>query len=103
MKILTDYQGCQVRLTEERLAHILQHPEMSNMEAAIEATLQTPEQIRQSNTDETVLLNYRYYKGTLVGDKWLCIVVKYLEIDAFILTAYLTDKIKQGEQVWHQL
>jgi hypothetical protein len=27
MKILKDYQGRAVRLTDERLAHILEHPE----------------------------------------------------------------------------
>ncbi len=102
MKILRNFQGRQVRLTEERLAHILQHPELSTMEAAIEATLKNPEQVRRSRTDATVLLSYRYYTGTQVGNKWLCVVVKYLDNDAFLLTAYFTDKIKQGEQVWHQ-
>ena len=29
--------------------------------------------------------------------------MKYLDNDAFLLTAYFTDKIKQREQVWHQL
>lgn len=103
MKILTDYLGRQVRLTEERLAHILQRPQMSGMEPAIEATLQNPEQVRKSRTDEAVLLSYRYYTGTEVGDKWLCVVVKYSEEDAFILTSYLTDQIKKGEQVWPQM
>ena len=35
-----------------------------------------------------------------VGDKWLCVVVKYTADDAFVLTAYLTDKLKKGEQLW---
>ncbi len=39
MKILTDYKGEKVRLTDERLSHILEHPEMVNMEPAIEETL----------------------------------------------------------------
>ena len=103
MKILTDYQGCSVRLTEERLTHILQHPELANMEDEIEITLQNPEQVRRSRTDQTVLISYRYYTGTLIGDKWLCVVVKYFTSDAFVLTAYFTDKIKKGEQVWPQL
>ncbi|MGB3533082.1 MAG: hypothetical protein WBA13_06145 [Microcoleaceae cyanobacterium] len=103
MKRLTDYQGHLVRLTEERLTHILQHPELANMEDEIEITLQHPQQVRRSRTDETVLISYRYYTGTLIGDKWLCIIVKYLENDAFVLTAYFTDKIKKGEQVWLQL
>ncbi|MBW4678881.1 MAG: DUF4258 domain-containing protein [Microcoleus vaginatus WJT46-NPBG5] len=102
MKILTDYQGRQIRLTDERLAHILEHPEMAGMEIAIEQTLQNPEVVRKSRTDETALLHYHYYTGTLVGDKWLCVVVKYTVEDAFVLTAYFTDKQKKGEQLWPQ-
>ena len=36
----------------------------------------------------------------MVGDKYLCVVVKVLPADAFVLTAYLTDKVKKGEQLW---
>ena len=36
----------------------------------------------------------------MVGGKWLCIVVKYEEHDAFVVTAYLTDKPKAGEELW---
>jgi hypothetical protein len=39
MPILLDYQDRQVRLTEERLAHILTHPEMIGMESQIANTL----------------------------------------------------------------
>lgn len=36
----------------------------------------------------------------MVGGKWLCVVVKYEENDAFVVTAYLTDKPKSGEDLW---
>ena len=42
MKILTDYEGRVVRLTDERLAHIFDHPEMRSMQTALEKTLQHP-------------------------------------------------------------
>ena len=48
-------------------------------------------------------LYYRYYAQTIVGGKWFCIVVKQLKNDAFIITAYLTDRIKKGEILWPQL
>jgi len=99
-KTLADYQGYPVRLTEERLRHILDHPEMAILQDKIEETLKYPEQVRASNTDYQVILNYRYYFNTLVGDKWLCVVVKYLDNDAFLLTAYLTNRIKSGELLW---
>lgn len=76
---------------------------MASMEAAIQEALSNPEVVRVSNTDGAVHLYYRYREGTTVGDKWLCVVVKYLDNDAFIITAYLTDKLKQGEQLWPNL
>lgn len=100
MKVLKDYSGREVRLTDERLRHILDHPEMANLEAALEETLNKPELVVQSRTDETAALHYRYYCGTRVGDKWLCVVVKYNPEDAFVITAYLTDKPKKGLQLW---
>ena len=45
-------------------------------------------------------MSYRFYVGTKVGDKWLCIVVKYDTNDAFVVTAYLTDHLKKGAQLW---
>ena len=100
MKILHDYQGRAVRLTDERLAHILEHPEMANLEAAMSETLEHPERVVQSQSDSSAELSYRYYLGTRVGDKWLCVVVKYVADDAFVLTAYLTDQPKKGQQLW---
>ena len=38
-KILTDYRGFPVRLTEEKLIHILDHPEMAMLENRIAETL----------------------------------------------------------------
>jgi hypothetical protein len=35
-----------------------------------------------------------------VGGKWLCVVVKYLPDDAFVITAYLTETMKAGETLW---
>lgn len=73
---------------------------MRGMELALEETAQLPTLTVESRTDTSVHLNYRFYKGTAMGDKWLCVVVKYAENDAFVLTAYLTDQPKKGNQVW---
>jgi hypothetical protein len=100
MKVLTDFQELVIRLTDERLAHILEHPEMAGMENAIEETLVRPERVVQSASDEEARLYYRFYIGTLVGDKYLCVIVKLTEADAFVITAYLTDTIKRGLTLW---
>ena len=100
MKPLQDCFGHQVRLTDERLAHILEHPEMKGMGAEIERVLREPQLVRRSRSDEAVRLFYEFYAQTIVGGKWLCVVVKYMENDAFVVTAYLTDKPKAGEVLW---
>ena len=100
MKVLHDYEGRVIRLTNEREKHISEHPEMGPMIQAIEETLTNPERVVQSMNDPEAHLYYRFYIGTRVGDKYLCVVVKVKEADAFILTAYLTDTIKKGDIVW---
>ena len=70
------------------------------MESAIAETLARPQKVIQSSSDPQAELCYRYYLGTRVGDKWLCVVVKTLPRDAFVVTAYLTDKPKQGMVLW---
>jgi hypothetical protein len=100
MKLLHDYRGLAIRFTDERLAHVLEHREMQGMEAAIVETLQEPQQVVQSYSDPHAYLYYRYYFRTLVGRKYLCTVVKIAGDDAFVLTAYLTDRIKRGTTIW---
>lgn len=73
---------------------------MAGMERAIEETLQYPQAVIQSLSDEQARLYYRSHVGTMVGDKYLCVVVKERAADAFVVTAYLTDKVKKGEQLW---
>jgi hypothetical protein len=100
VKFLHDYEGRAIRLTDERLKHILEHPEMKSMSHAIEETLARPEKVVQSVSDSEAHLYYRFYIGTRVGDKYLCVVVKVKVDAAFVLTAYLTDTIKRGEIIW---
>jgi hypothetical protein len=100
MKTLADCFNCSVRLTDERLAHIFEHPEMTGLEAEIERVLRQPQWVRRSRSDPDVRLFYQFFEQTIVGGKWLCIVVKYRETDVFVVTAYLTDKPKAGEDLW---
>jgi len=63
-------------------------------------TVARPARVVQSVSDPQTHLYYRWYVGTRVGSKYLCVVVKVVGNDAFVLTAYLTDTIKKGRQVW---
>ena len=82
------------------MAHILDHPEMKEMAAEIERVLRQPQLVRRSRSDVTVRIFYEFYAQTIVGGKWLCVVVKYVEDDAFVVTAFLTDRPKAGEELW---
>ena len=100
MRIIRDCFGRSVRLTDERVVHILQHQEMAGMETEIERVLQAPAEVRLSRSDDTVQLFYEFYAQTLVGGKWLCVVAKCPSDDAFVVTDYLTDRLKAGETIW---
>ena len=73
---------------------------MKGMAAEIRRVLMQPQLVRRSRLDDAVRLFYEFYAQTIVGGKWLCVVVKYAENDAFVVTAYLTDKPKPGEDLW---
>jgi len=74
----------------------VKHPNLVGKEAAVIRTLREPNQIRRSRSDSSVYLFYRR-----LSHRWLCVVVK--RVDArrgFIVTAYVTEKVKEGQIVW---
>ena len=73
---------------------------MRGLETILEETLRSPEKVVRSRSDEKALLYYRFLAESEFGEKWLCTVVKEEVEDAFVLTAYLTDKPKKGEVLW---
>jgi hypothetical protein len=101
--ILYDHMGKAVRLPEERLRHFVDRVVYAGLQDRLQETLAHPDLVIQSNWDEEATLSYRLYAGTKIGDKWLCIVVKHEGTDAFVLTAYPTDKIKEGTPVWKKM
>ena len=101
MELTEGIYGRKVRVSDERLAHIADnHPEMKDQIPKIEETLRLPDEVVESNTDSNVELYYRKYDKTLVGEKYLCVILKVRENDVFMLTAYFTDTIKRGLTVW---
>jgi len=99
-EILTDCQGRAVRLTEERWAHILDHPEMIGQRERLIETLAQPDLVIATVKDETVHAYHRLYETTPVTRKFLVVAVKMEVDDAFVLTAYFTSRLKKGKIVW---
>jgi len=103
MKIFQDYKDRPIRLSNERLDHLeTQHPEMVSQQERISETLAYPERVMRSQTDTSVELLYKHYPITPVSEKFLCIVVKTLRDENFIVTAYYTDRIKGGDLLWEK-
>jgi hypothetical protein len=102
MSVLYDFQGRAIRLTDERLEHILEHPEMQDQEARVTETLLTPHALITSHHDATVLLYHKLFDQTPVTRKYLVVAVKDLTDDAFVISAFFTDKEKKGARIWPQ-
>jgi len=100
MDELRDVWGHKVSLTDERQAHFMGHPEMRGQENKLAETLLEPDVVIQSRSDDSVRLFHRFYRRLTIGDKYLCVVVKYVESNIFLITAYFTDKVKKGEILW---
>jgi len=74
----------------------IKHPVMAGLERDVKEALENPEQIRVSRSDPKVFL---FYKIRRPG-RWICAVAKKLDGEGFLVTAYPTNAIKEGEYIW---
>ena len=101
MQTIEDCFGVAVRLTAERVAHILEHPEMKEMGAEIERVLAAPQIVRRSRSDDAVRLFYAFYRETIVAAKWLCgCKIRKQRCLRHHRLPDLTDKPKLGAPLW---
>ncbi len=90
--------GVTVRTTKEYWKRIIEtkHPSIARYENEVKDTLKDPDQIRKSKQDPRVRL---YYKS--IGKIYVCVVADHLsKLEGYIVTSYLTDRIKEGEQIY---
>jgi hypothetical protein len=71
------------------------HPKLRGQAQEAVGILGHPDQVCQSPQDTTVYLFYRVDQSRL-----LCAVVKRLDGDGFLITAYPCDKVKEGDRIW---
>ena len=91
----TDEHGSEVRLTDERLRHILRkHPEMVFQMHRFAETLASPDAVTPSRFNPTVQLYHRLYPDLRGRNRYICLVVKRGTGYSFILTGYLAQSIK---------
>ena len=95
-----DYEGRQIRLTAERRAHLLEHPEMVDQFELVRETVITPEFVIATIAGESVHVYHRHYTTTPVTSKYLLVAVKILDNDRFMLTAFFSSRPKKGTRIW---
>ena len=85
-----------VRTTKEYWNYLIsiKHQVMQNREETVKRVLSAPVAVRKSRIDENVFLYYRQ------EDKLYCVVVRHEGMDGYLITAYPTDKVKEGDLVW---
>lgn len=91
--------GFTVRTSEsywQRL--IVKHPDIADLEELVQQSLVDPDEIRRSSRDDGVLLFYLVRSEK----RWVVAVARRLNGDGFLITAYQTDAIKEGESMWHR-
>ena len=101
-RTLRDRFGRAVRLTQERVEHILRHPELQGQIDKLEAVLREPDVIVKSLRAPDVHLYHKHYSESPVTEKYLLVAVKVKEPDVFIITAFFTDTVKVGERIWEK-
>lgn len=69
---------------------------MAGRAQEVRQALESPSEIRLSKSDAAV---YLFYRPERVG-RWTCAVAKRLNGDGFLITAYPTDAMKEGERIW---
>lgn len=76
---------------------ISKHPDLAGRLELIKSALPAPDEIRRSSRDENILLFY-----LAMNERWAVAVARQLNGEGFLITAYQTDTIKEGEAIWHK-
>jgi len=88
-----------IRLTRSRwnLIVSIKHPELKLGELRIQETIHNPDEIRLSKSDSEVFLYYKKF-----GNMHLAVVARHNNGSGFVITAYYTDRIKEGNSLYRR-
>jgi hypothetical protein len=100
------YLKGEVELTDEREAHIAHtHPDLlPEYLTQIGQTLADPDQVRRSTRMGAAWLFYRWFEGVRRGKYVVVVVVSQATPTErhWIITAYMTRRLANGEVEWHK-
>ena len=92
-EIVKSVNGITIRLTDERWAHITEeHSELSGMRFEILETIAKPNVIYEGNDGENLAVR------EIETGKFLVAVYRQSQTDGFVITAFLTRRVKSLEK-----
>ena len=98
LETVSSKNGVLIRLTDERWAHITEeHCELAGLRLEVLETVANPSRVLAGGKGELLAVR------EISGDEHLVVVYRELENDGFIITAFLTSKIKalnRRTQLW---
>ena len=102
MDVYFEVLGClgrRIRVSKNHWDLIVQqkHLEVAGLEKEVQAALLDADVVRISQADPNVYLYYRRF-----GQYHVCVVCRHLNGEGFVVTCYLTNKIKEGKQIWRR-
>ena len=91
--------GKKVRTTEDywKLISEVKHPIIRRYEAEVKETIHYPDEVRRSKKDSSVFLYYKKHENIFI-----CVLIRHLNEEGFIITAYIADKMKRGDVIWQK-
>lgn len=97
MKIIfetIDKTGRKINLSKRQWSHIRKkHPEIEDIEY-VKETIQNPDKITSYSYDKTIRYYYKFYKHRKSSQKYLLVIVKYLNGGGHIVSSYFETYIK---------
>ncbi len=90
---ISDKNGKNILLSNERYKHIKRHPHMNDSVDIIKNAIQKPTAIRYNKEDESVAFFFREHKENEPSERYLLVSVKYLNSKGFIITSFFTNRI----------
>lgn len=89
-----DKTGRRIRLTKTQWSHInRKHPVIANYSNEIIETIKNPDSITESDRKD-IYFYYKHYKFLNPPYNYILVIVKHLNGDGFVITAYLEKSIK---------
>lgn len=94
---VTSILGKRIRTTKSYWEKLVttKHSRIRGREKEVQEALEKATEVRRSRIDSSVHLYYKKER-----EHYICAVVKHLDDEGFLITAYFTKAIKIGGVIW---